>query len=127
MKKLFGIVIFFLCFQISSGQNISIIFYSPQQNAHALQFVTDSLFVQVAVISNYPLTTVTTNASGRQISLVFNPVSGYYEGSMPMAGLTQGTLTAQVTATDNQGNQQMASQAFIYDIPAVLIVTAPLS
>jgi hypothetical protein len=127
MKKLFGIVIFFLCFQISSGQNISIIFYSPQQNAHALQFVTDSLFVQVAVISNYPLTTVTTNVSGRQISLIFNPVSGYYESSMPMLGLTQGTLTAQVTAIDNQGNQQMASQAFIYDIPAVLIVTAPLS
>ncbi len=127
MKKLTGTVIFYLIFQTSFAQNIFITFYSPFQNPHSLEFVSGTLLIQVAISSTLPISIASANVSGRQTALILNPVSGYYEGSMSMAGLTQGTLTAIVTANDNQGNQQTASQDFIYDIPPVLIVESPLS
>ena len=120
-------IILCFCIQSSFGQAIAIIFVSPSPQVNTLQLEGSTLNIAVVIISSNQIDSVSANVSGRQTPLTFNSITGHYEGILNLAGLSQDTLTCQVTAKDVQNNQQSASQAFIYAIPPQLIIESPVS
>ncbi|HMH23145.1 MAG TPA: hypothetical protein VK563_15280, partial [Puia sp.] len=125
MKKMFGFFILYCFFQPTFGQTISVNIVSPR--AFPISSVDSLLNIQAIVASTYTLSSVIADVSGRQASLVYNPVTGHYEGNLSLAGLSQGSLTLDVTAHDINSNQQTASETFIYHIRPLLIVDSPIS
>lgn len=98
--------------------------YSPE----AGQFVGDSLALRFAVESRYTLQSVVVTVAGRSVGVTGPFPGSIWLGTMSLAGLPLGPLTATIAATDMFSNVTTGLVTFIHGgAPPALTITAPES
>jgi hypothetical protein len=93
----------------------------PQSGA----IVGTQLSVQVGITSTYQLNTVTATVAGQTSNLMFSSAASAWTNTLSLLGLSRGTNTLILAATDVFGNSGQMRSDFLKDLPPTLNVTEP--
>ncbi len=93
------------------------------------QTVGETIVITATVASTYQLDTVTATAGAISIPMTYGPVgaagSNAWIGTLPQIGVSRGSITLVVTATDVRSNTSDSVQPLTLDRAPVLLASAP--
>jgi hypothetical protein len=121
--RFIGLFIPFLLSLNVAANSITLYINSPQVNSLS----NSTLYVAVYVNSSYQISDVNASVSGRDTSLLLDPLGIYHRENLVLSGLPEGdTLTLVVTVTDVFNNSLQDSVDFIYVNPPILNIDLPI-